>query len=254
MRDLYEELAIRKGDMAIDQYSHYAPCRRLAEILALAGERIGGRILDIGCGDGILLKKIRDIGERDNLPLSLTGLDVSLIRLKRTRKRSGAEVVNADASHLPFADSVYDLVFCSQVMEHLPEPGKALAELGRVVKAGGVVIISLPVASWYTIMMSKLGRKVAFLDEVEHLREYSCVRMERFESIKEFVYALKEAGLRPATYRGVYYLEGGRLWDFMHKRGWRILSLVTLLDRLMGRLPHLEYLGRYLIVECRKAP
>lgn len=238
--------------MAIDQYSHFAPYRRLAEILTLVSERIGGRIVDIGCGDGILLEEIRDIGERGNLPLSLIGLDISLARLKRARKRSNAQVVIADASHLPFADSAYDLVFCSQVLEHLPEPEKALTELGRIVKATGVVIISLPMASWHVIITSKLGGKVAFLDEVEHIREYSHANMERFESTKDFVHSLNEAGLRAANYRGVYYLVGGRLWDSMYRRGWRILSLVTLLDKLMGRLPYLKYLGRYLIVECRK--
>jgi ubiquinone/menaquinone biosynthesis C-methylase UbiE len=52
--------------------------------------------------------------------------------------QSSATSVVGDAQRLPFAEDSFDTVFCSQVLEHVPEPWLALAEFRRVLKPGGV--------------------------------------------------------------------------------------------------------------------
>ncbi len=50
----------------------------------------------------------------------------------------------ADAAHLPFADASFDMVLCTEVLEHLPEPHLAVNEMARVLKSGGTLVLSVP--------------------------------------------------------------------------------------------------------------
>ena len=56
---------------------------------------------------------------------------------------SGADIVG-DICHLPFADGVADVVLCTEVVEHVPDPVAALAELNRVLKCSGYLILTVP--------------------------------------------------------------------------------------------------------------
>jgi SAM-dependent methyltransferase len=62
--------------------------------------------------------------------------------------QSTATSVVGDAQCLPFADTSFDTVFCSQVLEHVPEPWLCLSEFRRVLKPGGTLILSVPHISW----------------------------------------------------------------------------------------------------------
>lgn len=92
-----------------------------------------GRTLDLGCGTG------------RNLPLlpagvRAVGLDPSPDSLLRARKRApGVPLVRASAEALPFRDGQFDTVLSGLVMCSIPRPAVALAELGRVLAAGGAV-------------------------------------------------------------------------------------------------------------------
>jgi ubiquinone/menaquinone biosynthesis C-methylase UbiE len=56
-------------------------------------------------------------------------------------------VVEGDVEHLPFADSSFGTVLCTEVIEHIPDPSKALAEFARVLQPGGVLVGSVPARS-----------------------------------------------------------------------------------------------------------
>lgn len=94
----------------------------------------GDRILDVGCGRGIYQKALRK-----SLYL---GCDLNSQNLKRAARAPNAEYVCADANHLPFKDNSFDMVLCSEVLEHLNSPLKAIKELSRASKKA--IVLTFP--------------------------------------------------------------------------------------------------------------
>jgi dolichol-phosphate mannosyltransferase len=95
--------------------------------------RIEGAVLDAGCGSSRILADLPDA----------VGLDVSLGKLRYARHR-GAAVVEGSIFALPFRDASFAGAVCSQVIEHLPGDADPFAELARVVRPGGHLIIGTP--------------------------------------------------------------------------------------------------------------
>jgi SAM-dependent methyltransferase len=96
-----------------------------------------GRVLDIGCGIGTYVQRLRQFAD------SVYGVDVSLRRL-----RQGAEslpgLLAAAGEHLPFADDVFDFILLNEVIEHVADDRQTLAEALRVLKRGGYAAIYAP--------------------------------------------------------------------------------------------------------------
>lgn len=93
------------------------------------------KILDAGCGTGLLAKKMQKFGE-------VYSVDKSPEAVKFTRKR-GIKVIRSGLEALPFKDHSFDLVTCIDVLGHdwIPNDSSALKELYRVLKPGGYLII-----------------------------------------------------------------------------------------------------------------
>jgi len=98
------------------------------------------KILDIGCGDGVLLYLI----SQKNKSL-LTGIDLDQDSLKIATTKVKAKFIKASAYKLPVKSSSYDYVLASEIIEHLDQPKKMLIEIKRVLKPKGIVIITTPV-------------------------------------------------------------------------------------------------------------
>lgn len=111
----------------------------------------GGRVLDIGCGSG------RHATAAYRLPRArVVGVDLAFLELVAAKGRlelhdrlgehGGGQwgVCQADGLHLPFGAGRFDLVVCSEVLEHMPDPGQAVAEAARVLKPGGHLVVSVP--------------------------------------------------------------------------------------------------------------
>ncbi|WP_369963122.1 class I SAM-dependent methyltransferase [Leifsonia sp. EB34] len=108
-------------------------------LVELAGDVTGRRILDVGCGSGPILADLRD---RD---ATVTGVDSSAGMLEQARARLGSTVdlrVVDLAARLPFDDDAFDDVIASQVLHYLKDWAPTLAELHRVLKPGGRLIVS----------------------------------------------------------------------------------------------------------------
>jgi SAM-dependent methyltransferase len=109
-------------------------------ILALAGDVAGRRILDAGCGSGPAFAALRDRGA------TVTGIDASVGMLALARQRLGADAdlrVADLAGPLPFPDGAFDDVIASLVLHYLQDWGPTLAELRRVLRPGGRLIMSV---------------------------------------------------------------------------------------------------------------
>lgn len=91
------------------------------------------KILDLGCGTGLLAKFL---SRRD-----LVGIDLSFKMLKVAKKR--CKVVQADMDHLPFRDSIFDLVFSFTSLQNLPHFKVAIREVSRVLKKNGIFIFTV---------------------------------------------------------------------------------------------------------------
>jgi ubiquinone/menaquinone biosynthesis C-methylase UbiE len=128
-------------------------------MLALAGDVAGRRILDAGCGSGPLFAALRDRGA------IVTGFDKSaaMVELARQRLGDGADLQVADlGSPLPFPDDEFDDVIASLVLHYLQDWGPALAELRRVLKPGGRLLVSVEHPFAITLMHREAGRKADY--------------------------------------------------------------------------------------------
>lgn len=113
--------------------------RRLAPLfIDFAGLAAGENILDVGCGTGSLtfeLAKSTDLAE-------IQAIDFSPVFVEAARQRNTdprVAIQQADATALPFADNAFDRALALLVLHFVPETGKAVAEMRRVVRPGGVV-------------------------------------------------------------------------------------------------------------------
>ena len=95
------------------------------------------QVLDVGCGVGALLKRLARYGQARGLE---PRLDISSLARERTR----LPLVCASAYSIPFADASQDLVCLFDALEHMSEEARALREIHRVVKPGGLAFFSVP--------------------------------------------------------------------------------------------------------------
>lgn len=136
----------------------YVHTKRLMEIKKMVGNN-KGRLLDCGCGEGHLLETL--CGKK-------YGLDYSSNALKRAKERNpDATILKGDLTDLPFDDEFFDVVTCSQVLEHIPEHKTAISEIKRVTKVGGKIIISIPNEMNWTIgRLAMLRFPIKIVDHV----------------------------------------------------------------------------------------
>lgn len=135
-------------------------------MLALAGDVTGRRILDAGCGAGALSAALRAKGA------VVAGFDSSpaMIRLARQRLGQGVDLQVADLGRpLPYRDETFDDVVASLVLHYLPDWSGPLAELRRVLRPGGRLILSVN----HPIVYKLLNPTDDYFAVTEHSEEYT---------------------------------------------------------------------------------
>ncbi|MBT1072569.1 class I SAM-dependent methyltransferase [Pelotalea chapellei] len=129
---------------------------------------IGNDILDAGCGEGLTLEKLVKL----NPAARVIGVDTEPENLEICR-RHGLPVQEGSLYDLPFADASFDTVLFSEVIEHLDDPERALAEIFRVLRPGGRVIIIFPNDRTFMLARLALGMvREAFYDP-GHVRQWT---------------------------------------------------------------------------------
>jgi SAM-dependent methyltransferase len=119
-----------------------SPSQTLSEHLARyeVASRFGpGRILGAACGVGYGTALLHEAGARQ-----VIGVDISIEACRHGLKAYGASVVCGDATTLPFASEIFDLVVSFETVEHVSDPAQLLSELNRVCKTNGMLITSVP--------------------------------------------------------------------------------------------------------------
>ena len=97
------------------------------------------KLLDIGCGTGYLINMLSK--ESDGI---FYGIDISTEMLNQARAKNikNATFVEGRSDEIPFDENEFDIVTCSQSFHHYPETDKPMQEAKRVLKKGGLYIIS----------------------------------------------------------------------------------------------------------------
>ncbi|HEU0315962.1 MAG TPA: class I SAM-dependent methyltransferase, partial [Solirubrobacteraceae bacterium] len=125
-----------------------------------AAERPPARALEIGPGSGIYLPLLSELAE------TVVASDIEEAFLERARAisamRPNIEVVLDDIVASRLEDESFDLVLCSEVIEHIPDPGAALTSIRRILRPGGRLILSTP----HRFSPLELAGRVAFLPGV----------------------------------------------------------------------------------------
>jgi len=115
---------------------------RLREIIVSLDIKPGARILDVGCGTGVLAPMLL---ERVGPETTITAVDISSEMLRRAQaKGHPIEYVLADGQNLPLSDHTFDWVICNAVFPHFLDKRSALREIRRVLREGGHLLICHP--------------------------------------------------------------------------------------------------------------
>jgi ubiquinone/menaquinone biosynthesis C-methylase UbiE len=145
-------------------------------VLEAAGGVHNLSVLDAGCGTGELCRRLADRGAR------MSGIDLCPGLLARARSLApDAALARADAHALPFSAARFDLATSVLVLHYLEDPGRALAELARVVRPGGRLVVCDRICSADPVLRAaQLGverlrnpliHRILSSEELEHLLE-----------------------------------------------------------------------------------
>ena len=140
-----------------------------------------GRVLDIGCGRGLLLRAFQQKG------YEVTGTEFSDDACRYAREVLGIPVRVGLLEQLRFPDDYYDVVVMWHVLEHISDPRPTLVEVARILRPGGIFLVGVPN---FGSPEAQLTRSSWFhLDTPRHLSHHTPVSLKT---------ALTAAGLQPA--------------------------------------------------------
>jgi SAM-dependent methyltransferase len=138
----------------------------------------GTKVIDVGCGAGRhsfeAYRRGADVIAFDQNAADLNDVDEILQAMKdqgEAPEWARAEVVKGDALDLPYADGTFDCVIASEILEHVPEDDRAIAELVRVLKPGGALAITVP----------------RWLSDEYHANEGGHIRIYRADALRDKV-------------------------------------------------------------------
>jgi 2-polyprenyl-3-methyl-5-hydroxy-6-metoxy-1,4-benzoquinol methylase len=137
----FDENYFRTGTYArvsFGRFSQYWWSNRFYAILARRYGRRGGDLLEVGCGLGHLVAQLATTFRTSAVDVNRHALGEARAVAPRTGLHAAA------AERLPFAAASFDVVIIKHIIEHLPVPALAVAELGRVLRPNGTLIFSTP--------------------------------------------------------------------------------------------------------------
>jgi len=188
-------------------------------------------ILDVGCGNGWLMAPFAGGNE-------VYGLDISEANVNKARKKGIKARLHDVETPFPFVQNFFDVVVCSEVLEHLFFPEGVLREINRVLKSGGLCIITVPnlysLRNRFKMLVGRNCSYVEYPQNKEHIRHYSISGMKAL---------LRKAGLKVEYIRGQSWVMNFR-WPFkliwlLHggNRGLKLFIRIVTLGKVKARIP-----------------
>lgn len=120
----------------------YIENKKVHDILNWVDVNKESTVLDVGCGDGGIIKFLPEAKK-------IVGLDISSLAINDAKKnlieRNDVSFIKADACNkLPFPEKIFDIIICSETLEHVVDPYKAIKEIRRVAEDDAEIIFSVP--------------------------------------------------------------------------------------------------------------
>lgn len=239
-----KENYIRKGSLARI---------RLRSLLVTLNELQGETVLDVGCGDGVLTLSM---ARNRSFCVGLDFVKVSLMRLRRAatrKKRSNTDVILSDAHYLPIRNKSFDIVLCSEVLEHVLKPEEVLNELKRVAKL--YVVLSVPCVEFARKKRylyydnQKMGSYIRHLyqaTKTTHIHTFTMIDISKM---------IKTAGLKiHSLNRALFTVPGLALLLALFPSLERVEYYIDrrLLSRIpLCAIPHTGFGNKYIISVCK---
>ena len=173
---------------------------RLAHIEQLAGGLSGKRIVDVGCGGGILAEAMAAKGATVmGIDLADKPLKVAMLHRMETGSNVDYRLVSAEdlAAELPGA---FDMVTCMEMLEHVPDPPAIVDACAKLVKPGGLVFFSTINRNAKSFLFAIVGAEYVLKLLPRGTHDYA-----RFLRPREIAAWCRSAGLEPQTTRGLEY-------------------------------------------------
>jgi SAM-dependent methyltransferase len=244
IQDFFSDLSkVRDRDFSTNAVLGYEQEARQAAIVRLLDSHYPD-VLDAGCGNGRDFSLLLSHSDR------LTGIDFSAGMIEEAKSRvqklfiaKNMRVIQGDITQLDFPDGSFDLIVCSEVLEHIPDWKRALREFYRVLRPDGQLIVTTPnILSLYGLIRyparAILGSKHPF-DQWK-----TCFILNK---------AFREAGFRVLKTRGACYLIG----DLSYYQPFRAiitlcLGMIRFTERILTRLWPFKYFGYNIAVKGKK--
>jgi ubiquinone/menaquinone biosynthesis C-methylase UbiE len=138
--------------------------------LLLGEARAGERVLDLGCGAG---RFVRALAEAGSEPVGVEIAEAALERARRNAPGADLRLLEPDGS-LPLEHRSVDLVWCSEVLEHVADVAGQLVEVRRVLRPGGRLLVTVPFHGRVQGALIALTRFEAHFDPLgQHLRFFT---------------------------------------------------------------------------------
>jgi SAM-dependent methyltransferase len=126
------------ANVAFSKYSMYWWSNRFYAMLARRHGKRGARFLEVGSGMGHLVAQLEDA-------FVTFGCDINPWAVKRSRSVvNRSSLQTASAQDLPFINDSFNVVIIKHIVEHLPDPQRAIREISRVTEQGGTLILATP--------------------------------------------------------------------------------------------------------------
>lgn len=124
-----------------DRYWWFVSRRRMIRALIARWGPPSPRVVDVGCGTGGGMDSLADIA-------TVAGVDLSDDALQFCRLRGHSFLNRCRAEAIAFADDSFDVAVCCDVIEHLEDDQAGLAEVLRILRPGGIAVITVPAYKW----------------------------------------------------------------------------------------------------------
>jgi SAM-dependent methyltransferase len=169
----------------LDAY-HFEKLHHLVRLVDFSAWR-GRRVLDVGCGAAVELTRFARAGARAT-GVELSDRMASLARQNLAQQGLSAGVAVADGERLPFADDTFDFVYCHGVLPYTADDHRLVAEIRRVARPGGLVMIqAYNRVSWLNLL-SKVMKVPLEHEDAPEIRRYSIpelgARLSGFSSVE----------------------------------------------------------------------